>query len=340
VTNQISPAFHSQDEGILDSAQLNELERCFRAWAELVAAKKTKHSRHRILCIFLLIRYTGAKLQEVLSLKPSDVNLPEGSITYNSGHNARQAVISRNLSEELEGILGKTGGPAEIHFAIDPAYVRKKFYERAEQCGFEKKSGGPEMLRKARTIEMLHNVPLPAVQHLLGHSSPHLTTSFVAFSENDIREIARRYMERESGRRTSARNSFHGKVIALHNNEIQTLVELLTPGGHKIYSLITNTSADRLGVSLGKLLTAEVKSPWLILEQSKGSGTSSAENQLEGVVAGVSKGGINVECTVLLPDGTELCSVLTAQGFNKLRVSIGHTVRILFGANAVILHAD
>lgn len=339
---QGSLVLQAQDQEILDSRQLDELERCFRNWAGENASKSRQQSRCRILLIFLLIRYTGAKLNEVLSLEPSvDIDIQSRTIRFRSGENdqTRQTTISQNLAEEVEALLDQVKNDSGQFFAIDPAYVRKKFYERAELCGFKKKSGGPEMLRKARAVEMLHNVPLPAVQHLLGHSSPNQTTAFVSFSEEDLRKVAGLYMERESGRRTSARNSFYGKVLSLKSNEIQSLVELVTPGGDKIMALITNTSSERLGLVVGKLIVAEVKSPWLIVEHSERTGETSAENQLLGTVSRATPGGINVECVVTLKDGTELCAVLTAKGYSRLQVTVGDSVRVLFGAYAVILHA-
>jgi molybdate transport system regulatory protein len=330
----------TQYEEILDTSRLDELERAFRAWTG-EGGRAPRLSRHRILLIFLLIRYTGAKLQEVLSLEPADLDLRTRAVIYRSGENGhpRKVAISQKLADEIEHLLRAAKERPERLFAVDPAYVRKKFYERAERCGFDKKSGGPEMLRKARAVEMLRNVPLPAVQRLLGHSSPNQTTSFVSFSEDDIQEVARLYVERESGRRTSARNSFYGKVLSLAEDKVQTFVELLTPGGDRIFSVITNMSSGRLGLAPGKLVTAEVKAPWLALERCDAPGVSSAENQLEGVVSRVASGGIAVECVVALRDGTELCSVLTAAGFNRLRLRAEEPVRVLFGAYAVILHA-
>ncbi|MDR3320067.1 MAG: TOBE domain-containing protein [Desulfovibrio sp.] len=336
--------FRAQDEEILDSAQLDALERCFRSWARETVSWASRISRLRILLVFLLIRYTGAKLKEVLSLNPPlDIDANARTVTYRSGENGqlrRQTAVSQRMAGEIEELLQTVRGEPDRFFAVDPAYVRKKFYERAEQCGFCKKSGGPEMLRKARAVEMLHNVPVPAVQHLLGHSSPNQTTSYVSFSREDMREATRLYMEMESGCHTSARNSFCGKVISLAVNEIQTLVELLTPAGDRIFSIITNSSSERLDLELGTLAVAEVKSTWLGLERCDRPGVSSAENQLEGVATKVISGGITVECVVTLKDGTELCSLLTAGGFSRLGIGAGDQVRVLFGACAVILRAD
>jgi molybdate transport system regulatory protein len=334
--------FRTRDEEILDASRLDELERSFRAWAGEGGTRPPRISRLRILLVFLLIRYTGAKLREVLSLDPArDVDTRTRTVVYRSGGNghARRIAVSQKLAAEIEELLRAARDCPERLFAIDPAYVRKKFYERAARCGFDKKSGGPEMLRKARAVEMLRNVPLPAVQRLLGHSSPGQTTSFVSFSEDDIQEVARLYVERESGRRTSARNSFYGKVLSLAEDRVQTLVEMLTPAGDRIFSIITNTSSRRLGLAPGKLVAAEVKSPWLVLERCDAPGASSSENRLEGVVSRVTSGGVAVECVVTLKDGTELCSVLTGAGFDRLRLKAGDPVRVLFGAYAVILHA-
>src|SRR4030067_3164764 len=59
------------DEGqCLDTVQMNRLEQSFRSWAKGPLRADVRLSRRRILLIFLLIRYTGAKLSEVLALNP------------------------------------------------------------------------------------------------------------------------------------------------------------------------------------------------------------------------------------------------------------------------------
>ncbi len=54
----------------LDTVQLTRLEEAFRQWLEAAARPDVRLSRKRIVLIFLLIRYTGAKLNEVLALNP------------------------------------------------------------------------------------------------------------------------------------------------------------------------------------------------------------------------------------------------------------------------------
>ena len=52
----------------LDPTQLVTLEQEFRSWAAAPSRADLRASRKRILIVFLLIRYTGARLSEVLGL--------------------------------------------------------------------------------------------------------------------------------------------------------------------------------------------------------------------------------------------------------------------------------
>src|SRR5512143_2293869 len=67
----------------LDTVHFNRLEESFRQWAEAAARPDVRLSRKRILLIFLLIRYTGAKLNEVLALNPfQDIDPDRQSVVY------------------------------------------------------------------------------------------------------------------------------------------------------------------------------------------------------------------------------------------------------------------
>ena len=328
----------------LEPPHLALLEQSFRDWANAAQNERARVSRGRILLIFLLIRYTGAKLSEVLALRPSaDLHPERNSITFGGAFpgQGREVQISASLSGEIAASLAGLEKRDERLFSVDPAFVRRKFYERAQVCGFPKNQGGPEMIRKARAVELVRNkLPLPAVQRLLGHSTPNLTTSFMSFSEDDMRKATRGYMERESGHRTSARNCFFGKVSAMVKGEIQTAVTLTTPGGNTVRAMITNASAERLALAPGRMISAEVKAPWLILERCDRPGASSAENQFAGEIVAVAGGRINTECVVRLDDGTELCAVLSSSGFAALRLKVGDPARVLFNCYGVVLQTD
>lgn len=335
-------------EKFLDAIQLHRLEQSFRVWAEATPRADVRRSRRRILAIFLLIRYTGAKLSEVLNLDPlQDIDLQGQSVCFGGMHAnterpRRTVQLSETLCQEMRGILSGTSvAGSKGVFGVDPGFVRRKFYERAEACGIAKQLGAPEVLRRSRAVELMQsNMPLPAVQMLLGHSSPNLTSAYVSFSEDDIHKVTRYYMEKESTRKTSARNCFFGKIQTVRQGDIQTHVELLTIGGHRITTVITNESRRRLGLKKGDLITAEIKAPWVIVEKGSRATRSSADNILDGVVARLNRGEINTEVIVRVSGGTEVCSLVTSESDRRLSLTRGDRVWVLFNSFAVVLLAE
>jgi molybdate transport system regulatory protein len=336
----------TEKDKCLDAVQLHRLEQSFRSWVEASPRKDVQLSRRRILLIFLLIRYTGAKLSEVLGLDPfQDVDFENqcvrfGRIQAKADRHQRKAQLSRTLSREIQGIIGdpafKNAQPPML--AVDPGFVRRKFYERAETCGIAKQLGAPENLRKSRAVELMqNNMPLPAVQMLLGHSTPNLTSAYVSFSEDDIQQVTRIFMEKESARKTSARNSFFGKVHAIRQGDIQTRVELITMGGFKVTTVITNDSANRLGLKAGNLITAEVKAPWVMLHKSTDALECSADNIFGGTVEKITEGVINTEYIVRIADGTQICSMVTSESCRRLGLETGDSVWVLFSSYSVVL---
>ncbi|MFO7605704.1 MAG: TOBE domain-containing protein [Desulfurivibrionaceae bacterium] len=331
----------------LATDQLQRLEQSFRAWAESAVRADVRLSRRRILLIFLLIRYTGAKLNEVLALDPfADADPNRQTVFFGragSGKEgaAREVTIPESLCHEIQAALSDPGfrnSPRKL-FDIDSAFVRRKFYERAQACGFDKRLGGPEMIRRARAVELMRgNLPLPAVQMLLGHSTPNLTSAYISFSKEEIRELTRFFMERESSRKTSARNAFFGKIVKIRQGEIQSRVELATVGGHSIITLITNDSLHSLGLKEGRLATAEVKAPWVILQKGGREPACSAENRCKGFIARKVMGAINTEYVVSLADGTELCSITGTAGHHAPDFAEGDKVWALFNCFSVVLH--
>jgi molybdate transport system regulatory protein len=333
----------------LDTVQLNRLEKSFRDWLKSSRNPDTHFSRQRILIIFLLIRYTGAKLNEVLSLDPfTDMDWIRHGVVFRGRLSAEglepgEVQISESLACEIREALKHPGFQKVRGNALnlDPGFVRRKFYERAQACGFSKYPGGPGMIRKARAVELMQgNLPLPAVQVMLGHTSPNITSSYMSFSKEEIRNISKRFIEKESARKTSARNSFFGKIGNLRKGDIQTLVELITLDGFTITSVITNNSVERLGLGIGRLMTAEVKAPWVCLERSDMEPECSSENRIKGVIERITEGRINTEGIIRVSDMTELCSVISTKGYQHLNLKKGDEIWCLFNCFSVVLHAD
>jgi molybdate transport system regulatory protein len=219
--------------------------------------------------------------------------------------------------------------------------VRRKFYERAGACGFLKQIGGPEMIRKARAVELMQgNMPLPAVQMMLGHSTPNLTSAYVSFSRDEIRKVAKLFLEKESARKSSARNSFFGKVREIRRGDIQTLVKLVTIDGFSITTVITNDSVERLALGRDKMITAEVKAPWVCLQRNDTEPACSSENRMKGVIEKLSHGKINTECVVRVSKTTELCAIISTPACRSLKLKKGDEIWAHFNCFSVVLHGD
>ena len=199
----------------------------------------------------------------------------------------RKVQMPEGVAAEVQGVL-RTLSPRNAGgrlLKLDPAHVRRKFYERAEAIGMPRELGAPEVIRRSRAVELMQgNVPLPVVQMILGHSTPNLAASYVKFSEDDMHRAETFFIDRENRRKTSARNAFFGKIETLRKGDVQAWVEISTPGGYRICAVITNHSLKRLGLKPGALVAAEVKAPWVTIHLSADDPECSADNVLGGTV--------------------------------------------------------
>jgi molybdate transport system regulatory protein len=333
----------------LDTVQMNRLEQSFRTWADGAPRADVRLSRRRILLIFLLIRYTGGKLNEVIALNPfQDVDFKHhlvflGRPEKKNGRLAREVQIPEALSEEIKSSLNDPAFKKYLgnFFKVDPGHVRRKFYERAIDSGIPPAMGAPESIRRSRAIELMqNNMPLPVVQKILGHSTLNMTASYVDFSDADMQQVAKHFVEKESHRKTSARNSFFGKISSIKKGDIQAKVEMITMSGDIITTIITSDSLSRLGLRKGSLITAEVKAPWVILEKNDRGPESSAENRFVGTITRINKGKITTEYVVRISDGTELCSIVTTENARLMGFKENDRVWAIFNSFAVVLHID
>ena len=333
----------------LNTVQLDMFEKSFRQWVDRTIRSDVRISRKRIFLIFMLIRYTGARFNEILSLnarKDIDVKNNIVRIGRTEGKDKpelRDVHIPLDLVNEINEVLNdrEFSGFLSGLFKIDPGHVRRKFYERARECAFPKEYGNPNAIRRARAIELLRsNIPTMIVQKLLGLATPGLTTSLLKFSNKDMRRITRYYVDKESRSKTSARNTFFCKIMHIRKGDIQAEIEMMTLGGYSLFAVITNESLRRLQLEPGSFIMAEIKAPWLILSKGDTEPESSAENRLKGTVSMVIRGKITTEYIVSLPDGTELCSLVTEESRQRLGLEEGDTAWVLFNSFSIILNAD
>jgi molybdate transport system regulatory protein len=138
----------------------------------------------------------------------------------------------------------------------------------------------------------------------------------------------------------SARNTLAGTVTKVIKGAVNSEVDLTLKGGDKVVAVITNTSAERLGLKEGSNAYAILKSSWVILGQDLDAGKISARNVLRGTVSGVHEGAVNNEVAVTLSGGSTLTAIITKESSHALGLKEGGGIFAAFKANNVILAVD
>jgi molybdate transport system regulatory protein len=144
----------------------------------------------------------------------------------------------------------------------------------------------------------------------------------------------------EKSMKISARNILSGKVDSVTMGAVNAEVDLTLAGGEKIAAIITNRSAEALGLSAGKAAYAIIKASEVILGKNVAQARFSARNVLAGVVSKLQDGAVNSEVVVQLPGGSEIVSSITKASAHALELKAGDSVSAIIKASNVIIGID
>ncbi|MGE4557503.1 MAG: TOBE domain-containing protein [Desulfovibrionaceae bacterium] len=337
-------------EGVrrLDKRQLETLSQSFEAWAKAARDSRTERSRERVLLVFLVLRYTGARLGEALALdERKDFDLERNVVTINShagNGEGREVPLPQEVIDRLKSWLEKNppGPPGtnagERLFNLDQGFLRRKFYEQEKRSGLSRELLNPRALRNSRAIELLQGgMPMRAVQALLGHTKADFTASYVTLAEGDLKNIIQQYCSKEFGMQSSARNTFVGKVVSIASTPVLCEVVLETDCGHEVAAVITVQSLENLGLAVGKQATARVKATWVSLEKAEGPSPSSSRNAFIGLVKEIACDEVTTEVRGELSDKTPVCALVTNESRERLEVEVGGSYYFIFKAMSVII---
>ena len=173
----------------LSQSQLHRLIEAFNAWNEAAATNYIRRVRGRYWLAFLLLRFSGARIGEILCVDDSaDIDFFQNEIKLAARSRSRvksrkvpvpPEIISKIITYRLEfpRMKGKV-------FLLDPGNFRKEFYRRAEEAEIPRDLSHPHILRHTRAVEMLKaGVPLTTVQQILGHTLTSTTAIYLQHSE-------------------------------------------------------------------------------------------------------------------------------------------------------------
>lgn len=140
--------------------------------------------------------------------------------------------------------------------------------------------------------------------------------------------------------KTSARNVFHCTVAEVRRAPVNVEVVLKVSPVHSIVAVITNESADDLGIAVGREAVALVKASFVMLARPTPGLTLSTPNVIEGTVLERIDGGVNSEIVLDLGGGKTLTSIVTRDGADDLELKVGATACAFFNTSQVIIAVD
>lgn len=188
----------------LSPENLQRLEDAVFSWFDSTNGESRK-IRGRYLLVFLVARYTGARISEVTNIDDTrDIDFRAGRIRLFT----LKAQRKKNEKEPRQKIRTVAVPPKVItqialyhaewpdqrgrSFQLDRANFYKKLKAIAGAAGIETDPIFPHALRHSRAMELINeNVPLNAIQQLLGHTSILTTAMYLQVSGRDTEQILR-----------------------------------------------------------------------------------------------------------------------------------------------------
>lgn len=335
--------FSNVSEGVqhLEPIQSQKLEESFAKWKKAAKRADSVQARERMWLIFSMLRHTGARLGEILSLDDATAFDPQGPFVH-LGKNGRirKVPLPDELYSEIMSVLeGPFGcGLRGTFFHVDPGYFRRICYARGKDCGLSKEQVCPKSIRNTRAVEMLRSgVPITIVKKVLGQSSLDLTANFQQFSDGDMHSIVRK-AHASIRNQTSARNAFAGHIIKVSNDGIMSEVVLETRSGIEISAVITTDSLRNLKLSEGTPVVATIKAPLVNVLKPGNEQCGSARNRLSATVLRINSSPVLSEITGRLSNGSEVCALVSAQSTETLALKSGDKVEYWFKALSVVLN--
>ncbi len=185
--------------GHLDNDQIDQLTDAFKAWYESAPSAFTKKVRGRYWITFLLLRFTGARIGEILKVDDTiDIDFHQGEIRITITRETtvrrdpRRIPVPKDVLSAIRGYLSEFPKMRGRLLALDQGNFRREFYRRAEEASIPRELSHPHILRHTRAIELLRaGVPLNVVQDLLGHTLSSTTAIYLERTEMAVEKILR-----------------------------------------------------------------------------------------------------------------------------------------------------
>jgi molybdate transport system regulatory protein len=135
----------------------------------------------------------------------------------------------------------------------------------------------------------------------------------------------------------SARNVFKGSVTHLQIGAVNDEVSVAIGGGNKVTAIVTHSSAQSLGLAVGKEVMVIIKASSVLVMVDDTDVRLSARNCLSGTVTNVTDGAVESEVTIGLSGGAAVHAVITRGAVEEFGIKNGMPAKAVIKASSVIL---
>jgi len=177
----------------LTEDELSRLTYEFQQWFE----KTRGVVRSRYWLVFLFLRYTGARITEVLSIDETrDIDFKNSTVRLitlkriNKAKQHRVIPIPDRLISEYLRVVKLFPSIEQKAFKLKKNNFLIVFKKLCKKANIPDELAHPHVLRHTRAIELIRNgIPVTAVQTILGHSSLNTTAMYLKYSNIEIQAI-------------------------------------------------------------------------------------------------------------------------------------------------------
>jgi len=177
----------------LTEDELDRLTYEFQQWFE----KTRGVVRSRYWLVFLFLRYTGARITEVLSIDETrDIDFKNSTVRLitlkriNKAKQHRVIPIPDRLISEYLRVVKLFPSIEQKAFKLKKNNFLIVFKKLCKKANIPSELAHPHVLRHTRAIELIRNgIPVTAVQTILGHSSLNTTAMYLKYSNTEIQAI-------------------------------------------------------------------------------------------------------------------------------------------------------
>jgi molybdate transport system regulatory protein len=334
-----------EGQNVLTPAQLGLLGEAFAQWVQAARGEKTRVSRNRAKLVYLFLRYTGAKLGEILSLDDTrDFALAYRKVVLGAGgrpgKKSREVYLPAELYLEVKQVMRDPAySPLRGHFfSMDQGYVRRVIYERAKECGLPKNLANPNTIRRSRAVELLNSgMSLILVQRILGLSTAISSSLTFAVEGGEQRIQERRLAMAPLASQQGMYNIFRGRVQSIVREDLQFRVTVAVPGGHTLVLLLADVAQPSGEIVEGGEVAVRVSSTLMTVQPGARPAAAPGQNSIPAEVFDVIQGRTTAKAILRTAEGVRLCAVMSLEQLTGLGLTRSQEAWVSFDPAAVTI---